>query len=68
VVAKLVDKQEPSADDIAKNFDQHKDQMLDQRRSEAFAVFLSGIMDDYKKNKRIRYNAKAQQAPQIPGA
>jgi peptidyl-prolyl cis-trans isomerase D len=68
VVAKLVDKQEPSADDIAKNFDQHKDQMLDERRSEAFSVFMSGIMDDYKKNKRIRYNTKAQQAPQIPGA
>jgi peptidyl-prolyl cis-trans isomerase D len=68
VVAKLVDKQEPSADDIAKNFDEHKDQMLDERRSEAFSVFISGIMDDYKKNKRIRYNAKAQQGPQIPGA
>jgi peptidyl-prolyl cis-trans isomerase D len=68
VVAKLVDKQEPSADDIAKNLDQHRDQMLEERRSEAFGVFLSGIMDDYKKNKRIRYNAKAQQPPPIPGA
>jgi peptidyl-prolyl cis-trans isomerase D len=68
VVAKLVDKQEPTADDIAKNFDQFKDQMLEQRRSEAFSVFLSGIMDDYKKNKRIRTNPKAQQAPQSPGA
>jgi peptidyl-prolyl cis-trans isomerase D len=67
VVAKLVDKQEPTADEIAKNFDQTRDQMLEQRRSEAFNVFLSGIMNDYKKNKRIRMNAKAQQGPAIPG-
>jgi peptidyl-prolyl cis-trans isomerase D len=68
VVAKLVDKQEPTADDIAKNLDQFKDQMLEERRSEAFSVFLSGVMDDYKKNKRIKTNPKAQQGPQIPGA
>jgi peptidyl-prolyl cis-trans isomerase D len=68
VVAKLVDKQEPTADDIAKNFDQFKDQLLEQRRSEAFSVFLSGVMDGYKKNNRIKTNPKAQQGPQVPGA
>jgi peptidyl-prolyl cis-trans isomerase D len=67
VVAKILDNQEPSSEDIAKNFDQTRDQMLEQRRQDAFGVFLSGIMDDYKKNKRIRMNAKAQQGPQIPG-
>jgi peptidyl-prolyl cis-trans isomerase D len=54
VVAKLVDKQEPAADEIAKNFDQTKDQILNQRRAEAFNVFLSTIMEDYKKHNRIR--------------
>ncbi len=67
VVAKILDKQEPTADEVAKNFDQTRDQMLEQRRSDAFNVFLSGIMSDYEKNKRIRLNAKAQQGPQIPG-
>jgi peptidyl-prolyl cis-trans isomerase D len=67
VVAKIVEKQEPSADEIAKNFDQTRDQMLEQRRSDAFNVFLGGIMDEYKKNKRIVMNAKAQQGPVIPG-
>jgi peptidyl-prolyl cis-trans isomerase D len=67
VVAKILDKQEPSADDIAKNFDQTRDQLLEQKRSDAFNVFLAGIMNDYDKNKRIRLNAKAQQGPQIPG-
>jgi peptidyl-prolyl cis-trans isomerase D len=67
IVAKILDKQEPSATDIAKNFDQTRDQLLEQRRSDAFNVFMSGIMADYKKNNRIRLNAKAQQGPQIPG-
>ena len=67
VVAKIVDKQEPTPADIAKNFDQTRDQMLEQRRSEAFNVFLTGVTSDFEKNKRIRLNAKAQQGPQIPG-
>jgi peptidyl-prolyl cis-trans isomerase D len=54
VVAKIVDKQEPTADEIAKNFDQTKDQILNQRRGEAFNIFLSTIMEDYKKHNRIR--------------
>jgi peptidyl-prolyl cis-trans isomerase D len=66
VVAKIVDKQEPSADDITKSFDQARDQLLDQRRSEAFQVFASNIIDDYKKHKRVLFNAKPQN-PQIPG-
>jgi peptidyl-prolyl cis-trans isomerase D len=67
VVAKIVDKQEPTADEMAKNLDTTRDQMLEQRRQEAFNVFLGNIMADYKKNKRIAMNAKAQQGPQIPG-
>jgi peptidyl-prolyl cis-trans isomerase D len=67
VVAKILDKQEPTAQDIAKNFDQTRDQLLEQRRSDAFNVFLTSIMSDYEKNKRIQLNAKAQQGPQIPG-
>ena len=66
VVAKLLDKQEPSADEIAKNLDQTREQILDERRSDAFEVFLSGIMNEYTKGKRIQINAKAQ-GPAIPG-
>jgi peptidyl-prolyl cis-trans isomerase D len=63
VVAKIVDKQEPSADEIAKNFDQTRDQVLEQKRNEAFSVFMSGVWDDYKKHNLIRFSAK----PQTPG-
>ncbi|MGD0858078.1 MAG: peptidylprolyl isomerase [Terracidiphilus sp.] len=66
VVAKLVDKQEPSADEIAKNLNQAREQLLEQRRSNTFSVFLSGAIDRYKKNKRIRLSAKAQ-GPGMPG-
>ena len=64
VVAKLVDKQEPRADEIAKNFDQTRDQFLEQRRSEVFNVFLSNLLNDYKKHNRIQIpKAKSEGVP-----
>ncbi len=64
VVARLVDKQEPTASEIAQNFDQARDQILDQRRGEAFNVFLSTILEDYKKHNRIQIpKAKAGEVP-----
>ena len=66
IVVKIVDKQQPSDEEIQKNFDQTRDQLLDERRSDAFSIFLSGVMDDYKKHKQIQMNAK-NQAPQLPG-
>jgi peptidyl-prolyl cis-trans isomerase D len=66
VVAKLTDRQEPTADEIAKNLDQTRDELLQQRRSDAFNVFMSGVLDDYKKHNRIRLNTKAKN-PTLPG-
>ena len=66
VVARIVDKREPTADEIAANFDQTKDQLLDQRRNEAFSVFLSGVWNDYKKRNLVRINAKPQ-GQETPG-
>ncbi len=63
VVVKILDRQEPTADEIAKNFDQTRDQILEQKRNEAFSVFMSGVWDDYKKHNLIRFNAKPQQTP-----
>lgn len=65
VVAKIIDKQEPTADEIAKNFDQTREGLLDERRRDAFRIFASGIFDEYKKHKLVAINAKAQQAPQM---
>jgi peptidyl-prolyl cis-trans isomerase D len=66
VVAKLIDKQAPSADEITKNFDQMRDQVLEQRRGEAFQVFASNIINDYKTHKRVLFNAKSKN-PEVPG-
>jgi len=63
VVVKILDKQEPSADEIAKNLDQTRDELLQEKRNEAFQVFLSGVWNDYKKHKLITFNAKTQQTP-----
>ena len=63
VVVKILDKQEPNADEIAKNFDRTRDQVLQQKRNEAFSVFMSGVWDNYKKHNLIRFNAKPQQTP-----
>jgi peptidyl-prolyl cis-trans isomerase D len=60
IVAKLIDKQEPTGDDIAKHFDQTRESMLEQRREEAFAVFITTLQQKYEKEGRIRMNAKAQ--------
>jgi len=66
VVAKIIDKQAPSADEITKNFDQTRDQVLEQRRGEAFQVFASNIINDYKTHKRVLFSAKSK-SPEVPG-
>jgi peptidyl-prolyl cis-trans isomerase D len=63
VVVKIVDRQEPTADEIATNFDRTRDQIRHQKQDEAFSVFMSGVWDDYKKHNLIRFNAKPQQTP-----
>jgi len=63
VVVKILDKQEPTADETAKNFDQTREEILDQKRNEAFQIFVSGVFNDYKKHKRIAMNAKPEQTP-----
>jgi peptidyl-prolyl cis-trans isomerase D len=61
VVVKILDKQEPTGDEVAKNMDLTRDQILEQKRNEAFSVFMSGVWNDYKKHNLIRFNAKPQQ-------
>jgi peptidyl-prolyl cis-trans isomerase D len=68
VVAKLLDKQEPTADEITKNLDQTREQVLDQRREEVFGIFVSTAQDQFKKSRLIQINAKAAKTMnQAPG-
>jgi peptidyl-prolyl cis-trans isomerase D len=61
IVAKLTDKQEPSADDLAKNLDQTRETILGQRRDEMYEVFVSSLEQTYQKADRIQFNRRAQQ-------
>jgi peptidyl-prolyl cis-trans isomerase D len=66
VVVKIDDKQAPTPDEIAKNLDEARDEILGQRRNDAFSVFVSNTYNDYKKRKLVVINAKPK-GPQLPG-
>jgi peptidyl-prolyl cis-trans isomerase D len=67
VVAKLDEKQEPSAQDLAQHLDQAKESLLDQKREEAFAVFVSDVAEKYQKQGRVVMSKQPMSAPQLPG-
>ncbi len=67
VVAKIDDKEEPAAQDVAQHLPAAKEALLDQNREEAFAVFVSNLTEQYQKDKRIVVSKQAQTAPQLPG-
>ena len=59
VVAKLVDKKEPTADEIKQNLDRSREQILSRRQEDAFELFATNVLKDYQKRGLIRVNAKA---------
>ena len=66
IVAKIDDKQAPTDEEIQKNSDTTREQIKEERQGQAFQVFMSSLMDEYKKGKLIRVNAKNAE-PAIPG-
>jgi peptidyl-prolyl cis-trans isomerase D len=54
VVARIVDKQQPTPAEMAKNIDQTRETMLEQRRDQAFNVFVSNMMNDYRRRRLIQ--------------
>jgi peptidyl-prolyl cis-trans isomerase D len=62
IVAKILDKQQPTTDEIAKNLDQTRETLLNQRRDQMFEVFVTNLVDQYQKQGRIHVNAKTQSA------
>jgi peptidyl-prolyl cis-trans isomerase D len=60
IVAKIDEKQEPTADEIAKNFDTTRESLLNERREQMFAVFVTALTDRYQKAGGIRMNKRAQ--------
>jgi peptidyl-prolyl cis-trans isomerase D len=62
VVLSVVDKQEPTAEDIAKNFDATREGLLNQQRDEIFRVYIGELTQKYEKGGAVRYSKK-QPAP-----
>jgi peptidyl-prolyl cis-trans isomerase D len=61
-VVKILDKQQPTADEIAKNLDDTREQVIQQRRADAFNMYIGTLVDKYKAEKRIVMSQKAEQA------
>jgi peptidyl-prolyl cis-trans isomerase D len=59
VVLTVTDKQEPTADDIAKNFDTTREQLLSQQREEIFSVFMGTLTEKYEKGGGVRLTKQA---------
>lgn len=61
-VLQVTDKQEPTADDIAKNLPATREKLLQSKQEEAFEVFAGTLVQKYEKSGAIVYSKK-QQAP-----
>ena len=62
VVLSVTEKQEPTADEIAKNFSATREQLLNTQREEIFRVYIGSLTDKYTKGGAVRYSQK-QPAP-----
>lgn len=66
-VAELTDKQEPSADDIAKNLPAMREKMKEQVEGEMWGVYVGTLMDQYQKAGAIIKSAAATPATAVGG-
>jgi peptidyl-prolyl cis-trans isomerase D len=66
VVLSVVDKQEPTSEDIAKNFDSTREGLLNQQREEIFRVYIGELTQKYEKGGAVRYSKKAAEPGPSP--
>jgi peptidyl-prolyl cis-trans isomerase D len=62
VVLSVTDKQEPTADDITKNFAATREKLLNDQREEIFRVYIGELTQRYEKGGAVRFSKK-QAAP-----
>lgn len=68
VVLSVLDKQEPSAEEIAKNFTQTREQLLSTQHDEIFRIYLGTLADKYQKSGAVRYSKKPAGPGSGPGS
>ncbi|WP_353062571.1 peptidyl-prolyl cis-trans isomerase [Tunturibacter psychrotolerans] len=66
VVLSVTDKQEPTADDIAKSFNATKDKLLNEQREEIFRVYIGELTQKYEKGGAVRFSKQQQAQPGLP--
>jgi peptidyl-prolyl cis-trans isomerase D len=66
VVLTVTDKQEPTADEMAKNFDATREQLLSKQRNEIFGVFMGTLTDRYEKGGGVRLTKQAAAPAGVP--
>jgi peptidyl-prolyl cis-trans isomerase D len=64
IVLSVVDKQEPTAEDITKNFVATREGLLNTQREEIFRVYIGELTQKYEKGGAVRYSKKQPE----PGA
>ena len=57
-VAQVVDKQEPTPEDLAKNLPTTREKLLDQQRQEAFGLFAASLLQRYQQSGSVIYSHK----------
>ena len=58
IVAQVVDKQEPTPEDLAKNLPATREKLLEQQRQEAFGLFAASLLQRYQQNGGVVYSSK----------
>jgi peptidyl-prolyl cis-trans isomerase D len=67
IVLEVTDKQEPTSEEIAKKFDETREQLLSDQREEIFKVYVETLTQMYQKKGAIRY-AQRKSTPGAPGS
>ena len=66
VVLTVTDRQEPTAEEIAKNFDTTREQLLNQQREEIFSIFMGTLTDRYEQGGGVRLSKQATVPAGVP--
>lgn len=66
IVLTVTEKQEPTAEEIAKNFEQTREQLLNEQREQIFQVYVGNVTKKYEEAGAIRYSKKQPAAPSLP--
>jgi len=66
VVLTVLDKQEPTAEDIAKNFNQTREELLNTQHQEIFQMYVGTLTQKYEKSGAIRYSKQQPVQGELP--